>query len=379
MAQRASYGLEESGRQTFTRFVANVHLDWPLLAGLLVLASMSLVIQYSASGADWGQVGKHLMMLSIGFGVMFLVAQVQPHHIEFWTPWIFTVGVMLLAAVLLVGDISKGAQRWLDFGVFRFQPSEIMKLAAPMMVAWYLSEKHLPPTTLRMLLTLTLIMIPVGLILKQPDLGTATLVLAAGVSALLLTGISWFLIGSFIVAVLAIAPIMWFYGMHDYQRQRILTFLNPENDPLGTGYHIIQSKIAIGSGGVYGKGLMNGTQSQLDFLPERTTDFIFAVFGEEFGLIGIILLLAVYGYILFRGVTIAYQSQTTFNRLLAGSIILTFFIYVFVNMGMVSGILPVVGVPLPLISYGGTAMVTLMTGFGILMSIQTHRKLLTPT
>jgi rod shape determining protein RodA len=354
-------------------------MDWPLLAGILVLTTVGLVVQYSASGQDWGIVTRQMIMLGIAYGVMFTLAQTQPHHIELWTPWVFGFGIILLLIVLFFGDTGKGAQRWLDLGLFRFQPSEIMKIAVPMMVAWYVAEKALPPSFSRLMIALVIILIPVVLIAKQPDLGTSLLVASAGIFVLLLTGLSWKWIASALVTLSAIAPVAWFYLMRDYQRQRVLTFLNPESDPLGSGYHIIQSKIAIGSGGIYGKGWLNGTQSQLDFLPERSTDFIFAVFAEEFGLIGILVLLGIYLYIIFRGLTIAYQAQSSYARLLAGSLTLTLFVYVFVNIGMVSGLLPVVGVPLPLVSYGGTSMVTLMAGFGVLMSIHTHRKLLTAT
>jgi rod shape determining protein RodA len=251
----------------------------------------------------------------------------------------------------------------------------MMKLAVPMMVAWYLSEQALPPRPRRLLSASLVIIVPTLLIAKQPDLGTALLVASAGIFVLLFAGVSWRLVTGFGAFAAACAPVLWYF-MHDYQRQRVLTFLNPEQDPLGAGYHIIQSKIAIGSGGLYGKGWLNGTQSQLNFLPERSTDFIFAAYAEEFGFFGILLLLAVYLLIIMRGLFIAVQAQDTYSRLLAGSLVMTFFIYIFVNIGMVSGLLPVVGLPLPLVSYGGTSMVTLMAGFGILMSIHTHRKLL---
>jgi len=366
----------EPGRANAS-LLQNLHVDWPLLAGILILTMVGLAVQYSASGQEWPVVVRQMVMLTIAFITMLGVSQISPRHIELWTPWVYGLGIVFLISVILFGDTGKGAQRWLDLGLFRFQPSEIMKVAVPMMVAWYLSQKSLPPSPITMLVTLLIIIVPFALIIKQPDLGTALLVGSAGIFALFLTGISWGLILGFFALLAAIAPIAWFYGMHDYQRQRVLTFINPENDPLGAGYHIIQSKIAIGSGGVYGKGWLNGTQSQLDFLPERSTDFIFAVFAEEFGLIGVLLLLTLYLYIIFRGLTIAYQAQDVFTRLLSGSLILTFFVYILVNIGMVSGLLPVVGVPLPLISYGGTSMVTLMAAFGLIMSIQTHRKLLT--
>ena len=358
-------------------FTRGMHLDWPLLGGLLLLSIVGLVVLYSASGQDLEHVWRQVIRLALAFGVMIGVAQIPPHHLERWAPWLFGAGVLMLIAVLLVGDISKGARRWLDLGVVRFQPSEIMKVAVPMMVAWYLAENRLPPSIKAVGIAAALVFVPVGLIAKQPDLGTAMLVCAAGLAVILLSGISWRIIGITALLGACVAPLMWFFGMHDYQRQRILTFINPESDPLGTGYHIIQSMIAIGSGGLYGKGWLNGTQSQLEFIPERSTDFIFAVFAEEFGFFGIVLLLAIYLFIILRCLYIANQAQDSFTRLLAGSLSLTFFVYVAVNIGMVSGLLPVVGVPLPLISYGGTSMITLMTGFGMLMSIQTHRKLVT--
>jgi rod shape determining protein RodA len=281
----------------------------------------------------------------------------------------------MLIAVLAFGEVGKGAQRWLDLGVIRFQPSEMVKLAVPLMIAWYLAEKRLPPSWQRLAFAVLLTVVPVLLIAKQPDLGTALLVGCAGIFVLFLAGISWRLIGGLIVALAGAAPVVW-YLMREYQRQRVLTFLDPEKDPLGAGYHIIQSKIAIGSGGIYGKGWLNGTQSQLDFLPERHTDFIFAVLSEEFGLVGVLVLLSLYLFVIARGLYIATRAQDTFARLLTGSLTLVFFVYLFVNTGMVSGLLPVVGVPLPLVSYGGTSLVTLMAGFGILMSIHTHRRLL---
>ena len=287
----------------------------------------------------------------------------------------FAAGILLLFAVLVGGEISGGAQRWLDLYIVRFQPSEMMKLAVPMMVAWYLADARLPPNRFQLLASGIMIAVPMLMIAKQPDLGTALLIASAGFFVLFLAGLHWRILIALAVVTAAATPLVWHY-MHEYQRQRVITFLHPENDPLGTGYHIIQSKIAIGSGGLFGKGWLNGTQSQLDFLPERSTDFIFAVLGEEFGFIGILVLFAFYTFIVVRGILIAIQAQDTYTRLLAGSLSMTFFVYVIVNTGMVTGILPVVGLPLPAISYGGTSIVTLMTGFGILMSIQTHRKLL---
>jgi rod shape determining protein RodA len=290
-------------------------------------------------------------------------------------PWLYTIGIITLILVLMRGETGGGAQRWLDLGI-RFQPSELMKLAVPAMLAWLLHERPLPPSAGLILATMILIGVPVAMIGLQPDLGTAILIGLTGATVIFLAGINlrYLLVGG-IAAVLAL-PGMWYFVMRDYQKQRVLTLLDPEKDPLGSGYHIIQSKIAIGSGGAFGKGWLNGSQGQLEFLPERSTDFIFAVIGEEFGFLGIILLLLMYLLLVGRGFYIAATAQDTFSRLLAGSISFTFFFYIFVNTGMVTGLLPVVGIPLPLISAGGTSLVTLLAGFGILMSIQTHRKLL---
>jgi len=357
-------------------WLARLHLDLPLLFGLLLTGAVGLVVLYSASGRDMDMVINQALRLGMAFTGMFVVAQIKPQTLRLWTPWLFGLGVIMLIAVLLMGQIGKGAQRWLDLGIVRFQPSEILKLALPMMLAWFLADSALPPRPWRVIASGVLIVVPVALIAKQPDLGTALLVACAGFFTLFLAGLRWRIMA---LAVLLIAPVgalMWHFGMHGYQRQRVLTFLDPETDPLGAGYHIIQSMIAVGSGGVYGKGWLNGTQSHLDFLPERHTDFIFAVLGEEFGLIGAVILLVLYAFLIVRGLYIATQAQDTYTRLLAGTLTLTFFVYVFVNAGMVTGLLPVVGVPLPLVSYGGTAVVTLLTGFGMLMSIHTHRKLL---
>ena len=355
--------------------LAVFHIDLPLLVGLLLLAGFGMVVLYSASGQDLGQVWRQAVRLGIALLVMLAVAQINPISLRRWSPWLYGLGLLMLIAVLLFGDIGKGAQRWLDLGVMRFQPSELVKLAVPLMIAWYLAEKRLPPSWQRLLAAALLIALPVLLIAKQPDLGTAVLVASAGIFVLFLAGISWRLIAALAAIGAAAAPVIW-HLMRDYQRQRVLTFLDPSQDPLGAGYHIIQSKIAIGSGGIYGKGWLNGTQSQLDFLPERHTDFIFAVLAEEFGLVGVLILLSLYLFVILRGLYIASRAQDTFTRLLAGSLTLVFFVYLFVNAGMVSGLMPVVGVPLPLISYGGTSLVTLMAGFGILMSIHTHRRLL---
>ncbi len=352
-----------------------LHLDGTLLFGLILVSAMGLAILYSASGQDADVLLRQSIRLGIAFGAMIFMAQIPPAWYFRWAPWLYSAGILLLLAVLLVGDVGKGAQRWLDLGVIRFQPSEMMKLSLPLMVAWYFAERRLPPRPLGLIISGLIIVVPVLLIAKQPDLGTALLIACAGFFVLFLAGLPWKLLGLLAGVGAAGLPVLWHF-MHDYQRQRVITFLNPEQDPLGAGYHIIQSKIAIGSGGLFGKGWMNGTQSHLEFLPERSTDFIFAVLGEEFGLMGILGLLVLYTFILMRGMYIASQAQDTFTRLIAGSISLTFVVYIIVNTGMVTGLLPVVGLPLPLISYGGTSMVTLMVGFGMLMSIHTHRKLL---
>jgi len=298
-----------------------------------------------------------------------------PQYLRLFAPFAYLIGVVLLIVVQLTGHIGKGAQRWLDVGFMRFQPSEIMKLAVPMMCAWYMHDRPLPPTFWDLIVMGVLIMIPTAMIVVQPDLGTALLIAASGLIVMLLAGMDFRIILVSIPLLGGAAMGAWHF-IHDYQKQRILMFLNPETDPLGAGYHIIQSQIAIGSGGVFGKGYMNGSQAQLEFLPERSTDFIFAVIGEEFGLLGQLLILSLYAVVIGRGLYLAMQGQDTFARLTGGAIALSFFVYVFVNSGMVSGILPVVGVPLPLISYGGTSMVTLLAGFGILMSLNSHRKLI---
>ncbi len=369
-------GLPESNPTKAEGLLAGMHLDLPLLTGLILLCGFGLVVLYSASGQDMGQIQRQAIRLALAFCGMVVLAQIPTSVLRRWSPWLYGIGILMLIAVLSFGEVGKGAQRWLNLGFFRFQPSELLKLAVPMMIAWFLAEKALPPRWKRLAAAGILILVPVLLIARQPDLGTSLLVASAGVFVLFLAGLSWRFIGGMVLTAIPTAWVLWQWGMHAYQRNRVLTFLDPERDPLGTGYHIIQSKIAIGSGGLYGKGWLNGTQSHLEFLPERTTDFIFAVIAEEFGFIGIISLLALYIFIILRGLYIAAQAQDTFSRLLGGALTLVFFVYLFVNTGMVSGILPVVGVPLPLISYGGTSLVTIMAGFGILMSIHTHRKLL---
>lgn len=352
------------------------HLDAWLLVLLLVLCGFGLFVLYSASGQDMGYVQRQAVRMGAGFVGLIVLAQLQPRTYQRLAPWGYACGIALLLGVLLFGVGAKGAQRWLELPGFRFQPSEVMKLALPMMVAAWLTRQQLPPTFRHLLLALVLLAIPTALIMKQPDLGTSLLIAASGVFVILLSGVYWRWIFAALLLAGAALPALWAI-MKDYQRQRVLTFLDPESDPLGAGWNIIQSKTAIGSGGLSGKGWLQGTQSQLDFLPESHTDFIIAVIGEELGMTGVLILLAIYLLIIARGLIIAVQAQDSFSRLLAGSITLTFFVYVFVNIGMVSGLLPVVGVPLPMVSYGGTSIVTLMAGFGILMSIRTHRQMLT--
>ncbi len=360
----------------FRSFWQYIHLDIPLLFAIFLLISMGLLILYSASGQDFTIVERQVLRIGLSLIIMFVFAQISPIIYQRWALGVYIVALVLLVAVLAFGHIGKGAERWLNLGFIRFQPSEMMKLAIPMCLAWYFHKVHLPLNMQNICVAAIIILIPVLLIAKQPDLATAILLIAAGGSVLLLAGLNWRLI-SLLIGLLALsAPLVWYF-MHDYQKQRVLTFLNPERDPLSTGYHIIQSKIAIGSGGLFGKGWLNGTQSHLNFLPEHATDFIFAVCGEEFGFVGSVILIALFMGIIIRGIYITINAQDTFSRLLAGSLTLTFFFSFFINMGMVTGILPVAGLPLPLVSYGGSSMMTLMAGFGILMSIQTHRKLLT--
>jgi rod shape determining protein RodA len=352
-----------------------LRIDIPLLVLLLILSGVGLAVLYSASDSSMDAVLRQGRYLSLAFVIMVLVAQLHPEQLQRWAPFAYIGCIVLLLAVDFVGVGAKGAQRWLEIGSFRFQPSEIAKLAMPMAVAWYLSTHPLPPGFRHTLVSLLLIFLPTGLIVIQPDLGTSILIATSGIFILFLAGIRWSFIFSCFGLLALMAYPMWEYVLHDYQRQRILTMLNPESDKLGAGWNIIQSKTAIGSGGFEGKGWMLGTQSHLNFLPESHTDFIIAVLAEEFGLRGVLLLLLLYGLIISRGLWIASQAKQCFGRLLGGSIILTFFVYVFVNMGMVSGLLPVVGVPLPLVSQGGTSLVTLLVGFGILMAISADERL----
>ncbi|MDE2307071.1 MAG: rod shape-determining protein RodA [Xanthomonadaceae bacterium] len=360
-------------RRFLRRVMTRPRIDMPLAIGLLVLALVGLVTLYSAGNGNLALVGGQAARFVLGGALLLLLSRIPPSVLRSWTPWLYAGSTALLVLVAVLGE-GRGADRWLNLGVMRFQPSELLKLTMPMMVAWYLHPRQLPPSWKDMAVVAALIAAPVGLIAKQPDLGTAVLVAAAGVFALFLAGMAWWRIAVLAGAVAGMIPMAW-HMLHQYQRDRILTLLNPESDPLGNGWHIIQSQIAVGSGGIFGKGWLHSTQSRLDFLPEHTTDFIFAVFSEEFGLVGVTALIVLYAFIIGRCLWIAMEARDTYSRLLAGAIGMGFFVYVFVNGGMVAGMLPVVGVPLPLISYGGTSAVSLLVGFGVLMSIHAHRKM----
>jgi rod shape determining protein RodA len=365
-------------RRTLTgaaRVLLELRIDGPLVIGLSLIAAFGLVVLYSASGQSMPTVLRTVARLLLGAVAMLLLARVNPNFLRRASPWLYLAGCGLLLVVAAMGRSRMGAQRWLDLGVFRFQPSELMKLAVPMMCAWYLHDRPLPPAWTSLTVLGVLILLPVGLVAIEPDLGTAALIAVGGALVIVLGGLRLRVILAGLALVAAGAWAGWSV-MHDYQRKRVLTFLNPQTDPLGAGYHIIQSQIAIGSGGVFGKGWMNGSQAQLEFLPERSTDFIFAVIGEEFGLLGLVLLMILYVFVVGRAIYLARETQDTFARLLAGSLALTFFVYVFINAGMVTGLLPVVGVPLPLVSYGGSSVVTLLAGFGILMALYSRRKLI---
>jgi rod shape determining protein RodA len=364
-------------RRTLTgaaRVLFALQIDGPLVVGLGLIAAFGLVVLYSASGQRIDVVVRTVLRVLLGTVAMLLLARVNPNFLRRMTPWLYLGGVLLLLVVAAAGHTGLGATRWLNLGLFRFQPSELMKLAVPMTCAWYLHERPLPPSLLSLVAMAGLILLPVALVAVEPDLGTAALIAVAGALVIVLAGLRLRVMAALLALGAAGAWFGWNF-MHDYQRKRLLTFLNPQTDPLGAGYHIIQSQIAIGSGGVFGKGWMNGSQAQLEFLPERSTDFVFAVVGEEFGLLGLLLLLLLYLFVVARSIYLASQTQDTFARLLAGSIALTFFVYVLINAGMVSGLLPVVGVPLPLVSYGGSSVVTLLAGFGILMALYSRRKL----
>jgi rod shape determining protein RodA len=368
---------ESRARRTLTgaaRILSALKIDGPLVTGLALIAVYGLIVLYSASGQSVPTIIRTVVRIFLGTVAMLILARVNPNFLRRTTPWLYVIGVFLLIVVAAFGHIGLGAQRWLSIGFVRFQPSELMKLAVPMMCAWYLHERALPPSFPLLLVLAGLILLPVGLVAVEPDLGTAALIGVGGALVIVMAGLQVRIMGA-LVGLAAVGAWFGWRFMHDYQRKRVLTFLDPQTDPLGAGYHIIQSQIAIGSGGLFGKGWMNGSQAQLDFLPERSTDFVFAVIGEEFGLIGLAVLLLLYMFVTARAIFLAMQTQDTFARLLAGSIALTFFVYVFINAGMVTGLLPVVGVPLPLVSYGGTSVVTLLAGFGILMALYSHRKL----
>ncbi|AWV86732.1 rod shape-determining protein RodA [Acinetobacter radioresistens] len=351
-----------------------LHIDPWLCLFLFLNALLGLTVLYSASAQDVGLVSKQAMSFGIGFIVMFTLAQIPPKVYQAFSPYFYIFGVLALLSVMIFGEVRMGAQRWIDIpGFGSVQPSEFMKIGMPMMIAWFLSRHPLPPSFKNVIISLVLIIVPFLLIAEQPDLGTSLLILASGLFVLFLSGLSWKLIGAAIGLMCMIIPLAWQFLLHDYQRQRVLTLLNPEADALGTGWNIIQSKTAIGSGGFFGKGFLQGTQSHLHFLPEGHTDFIIAAYSEEFGLIGVLILITLYFAIIFRVLQIGLNCFHNYGRLVAGTLGLSFFVYVFVNAGMVSGILPVVGVPLPFMSYGGTAIITLMATFGLVMSIHTHR------
>ncbi len=350
------------------------HLDTQLLVVLLLLMGVGLATIFSGSNQSVPRISSQVANIMVALGVMYIFANVPPHFLRRIALPLYVFGVLLLVCVALFGEIVNGARRWLYIGVTRIQPSELMKIAVPLMLAWYFDRYEATLKLKNYIIAALLLIVPIGLIVRQPDLGTALLISAAGAYVLFLAGLSWRIIIGLGIAAAACLPFVWGM-MHDYQRQRILTLIDPTQDPLGTGYHTIQSTIAVGSGGLVGKGWLQGTQTHLDFIPERTTDFIFAVFSEEWGLFGNATLLLLFLLVIGRGIVITANAPTLFTRLFGGAITLTFFTYAFVNMGMVSGILPVVGVPLPLVSYGGTSLVTICLGLGILMSIETHKKL----
>lgn len=360
-------------RWQLRQWVANSlrpNLDFPLIGALLLLTGIGVANLYSAGDHDTDLVMRQLVRLAIGAVLMLAIARITPLTLRNWTPWLYSGSIVLLLLVTVLGE-GRGAHRWLDLGFLRFQPSEMLKLTMPMMAAWFLNREHLPPNWMTVAVTVVLIAIPAGLIAEQPDLGTALLIIASGLFAIFLAGMAWWRIGLIAAVVAAAIPVAWQF-LHEYQRNRVRMLIDPESDPLGLGWHIIQSKIAVGSGGIWGKGWHHGTQSRLEFLPEHTTDFAFSVFAEEWGLVGVCGLLALYLFIIGRCLWIATNARDTYSRLLAGSLSLSFFVYVLVNGGMISGILPVVGVPLPFISYGGTSAVSLLAAFGVLMSVYSH-------
>ena len=351
-----------------------LHIDFPLFLAFIAIFIVSLTTIYSASNSSIDAVVNQGIKILISISAMVVVAQFSPLSYARVGPWLYFLCLVLLILVLVIGETRNGATRWLNIGITSFQPSELMKIAMPLMIARYISRGALPPNISSVALSIIIVLIPSYLIMEEPDLGTSILIAFSGLVVIFLSGLKKRYLAIAFALFLAYLPFMW-SSIHPFQKKRVLSFLNPESDPLGSGYHLIQSKIAIGSGGVFGKGWLNSTQGQLDFLPERTTDFIFAILAEEFGFLGVSLLIGIYLFIIWRGIMIAVNAQDLFSRLLASSISLTFFVYVFVNIAMTTGLLPVVGVPLPLISSGGTSMVTIMVGLGMLMSIQTHRRL----
>ncbi|QDQ26829.1 rod shape-determining protein RodA [Chitinimonas arctica] len=360
--------------KTLARRIAAPIDPW-LLLFVALLISVSLLTIYSASNESIDKISSKMVSVVVALVAMWILANLKPTQLMWLAPPIYLVGFMLLLGVAMFGEVTNGARRWLNLGFARIQPSELMKLAVPMMLAWYFDRHEANLKFKHFAVAALLTGLPVVLVLKQPDLGTAMLIAAAGFYVLFFAGLSWRVMLALFAAGVAALPVIWSH-MHDYQRQRVMTLINPTDDPLGAGYHILQATTAIGSGGVMGKGWLRGTQTHLDFIPERTTDFIFAVYGEEFGLIGNMLLLLLYLCVIGRGLIITSNASSLFGRLLAGALTLSFFTYAFVNMGMVAGILPVVGVPLPLVSYGGTAMLSILIGFGMLMAIQRDRKLM---
>lgn len=371
---RFSYQRQHLGPDSDASFWQRLHIDPWMTLLLLTVCCIGLTILYSASAQSESLVIRQMISYGVAFTVMFVMAQIPPSFYRIMTPVLYVLGIILLILVERIGEVRMGAQRWISIpGFGSVQPSEFMKLGMPMMCAWFLSKRELPPSIPSVLITLVIIIVPVLLIAKQPDLGTSLLVAASGIFVLFLAGLSWWMISAAIALSVPFITFAWYFLLHDYQRTRVLTLLNPEADAQGAGWNIIQSKTAIGAGGLSGKGYLEGTQSHLDFLPEGHTDFIIAAFSEEFGLFGVLLLLVIYACLLWRALYIALCHPDHYSRLLAGAIAMSFFVYIFVNIGMVGGILPVVGVPLPFISYGGTAIVTLMAGFGLLMSIHTHK------
>jgi len=360
----------DKGYKKFSDFIK---IDWCLTLLLIMICAQGLIVLYSASGKNTDLMLSQMRSLALGFSCMIIAAQFNPRLWLGFVPVFYLLGVMLLVMVDITGHNAMGATRWINVaGIMRFQPAEFMKVIMPAIVAWYLSRRALPPLFKDIIVVLILISIPVILVIRQPDLGTSLLILAAGIFVLFVAGLNWYFIGISVLCAIPGVIGMWHFVMHDYQKRRVLTFLNPESDPLGAGWNIIQSKTAIGSGGIWGKGYLNGTQSHLDFLPESHTDFIVAVLGEEFGLVGMTTLVVLYLLVIWRCLVIAGNTHHLFGKLLASGLTLTFFIYIFVNIGMVSGLLPVVGVPLPFISYGGTHLVTLLIGFGLIMAIYSY-------